>query len=637
VRPLVLALVGVLAFFLPAPAYADERILHFLSDVRVERDGSLIVSETIRIRSEGDTIKRGIQRDFPTRYKGKTGRQVNVGFEVEEVRRDERPEPWTIISLPNGVRVRIGHADVMLPPREYTYLIRYRSTRQIGRFPDYDELYWNATGTGWTFPIDVAEARIRLPQSAPLGQRAAYTGTQGSTQAFAAVVAERPGEILFRTTAPLAPYEGLTIAVAWPKGVIAGPAAPTKLAWWLQDYGPPAVALFGLLAVLAYFLHAWRKVGRGPPAGTIVPIFSPPDDMSAATVRYISEMGSLDNRAFAAAIVEMGVRGKLRLIDDDKGFFTRAKTTIQKVESGGELPAPEADMLTRLFAGEDSVLMAQENHPTFSAAQSALESGLAKRYERGLFIRNWMWSLGGAVLMALAVWLVAAALILSAPGAVTERNVTLGGVASLAMAIFLYRVSSPMHSAWKMLGKLFAVLLGLIGAAIGVSTVGAALEAGRILPLLVPLIALPVAISAFWWMAAPTKQGRLIMDRIAGFRQYLSIAEEERLETMHPPDQTPELFERYLPYAIALEVENEWASRFSRVLAAAAAAGDTQTLGWYRGDSDPWTNTDDFVDRVGSSLSSTISSASTAPGSSSGSSGGGSSGGGGGGGGGSGW
>jgi uncharacterized membrane protein YgcG len=391
------------------------------------------------------------------------------------------------------------------------------------------------------------------------------------------------------------------------------------------------------MAVLAYFLHAWRKVGRGPPAGTVVPIFSPPDDMSAAAVRYISEMGSLDNRAFAAAIVEMGVRGKLRLIEDDKGFFTRTKTTIQKVEGGGELPAPEADMLTRLFAGEDSVLMTQENHPTFSAAQSALESGLAKRYERGFFVRNWMWSLRGAVLMALAVWLVAAALVLSAPGAVTERNVTLGGVASFAMAIFLYRASSRTQSASSIMGKLVAVLLGLIGAATGVSTIGAALEGGRILPLLVPLIALPVAISAFWWMAAPTKHGRGVMDRIAGFRHYLSIAEEERLETMHPPDKTPELFERYLPYAIALDVENEWASRFSRVLAAAAAAGDTQTLGWYRGDSNPWTNADDFVDRVGSSLSSTISSASTAPGSSSGSSGGGSSGGGGGGGGGSGW
>ena len=86
-----------------------------------------------------------------------------------------------------------------------------------------------------------------------------------------------------------------------------------------------------------------------------------------------------------------------------------------------------------------------------------------------------------------------------------------------------------------------------------------------------PLLALPLVISAFWWMGAPTKRGRAIMDRIAGFEQYLSITEEERFEALHPPEKTPELFERYLPYAIALDVENSWAHRFSGVLAAAAA------------------------------------------------------------------
>lgn len=630
-----LALLAALALVRPDPAYADERILRFLSDVSVEPDGSLSVGETIRISSAGETIKRGIQRDFPTRYKTQAGRQVNVGFEVEEVQRDGRPEPWVVMPLTNGVRVRIGNADVMLPPGEHTYLIRYRTTRQIGRFQDYDELYWNATGTSWAFPIDVAEARIRLPQSVPFGTRAAYTGPQGSTQGHAAAVAERPGEITFRTTLPLAAYEGLTVAVGWPKGVVADPARQTMLGWWLQDNGPLGVALLGLLGVLAYYFHAWRRAGRGPPPGTVVPIFSPPDDMSAAAVRYIAEMGSLDNRAFAAAVVELGVRGKLRLIEGEKGIFTRAKTTIQKVDRQVELEGPEADMLTRLFAGEDRVLMDKENHATFSAARSALESGFKKQYENTLFVRNWMWSLRGALLTALAVWLVAAALILTAPGA--PSGMTWGGLAAFGIAFFLYRVSSPANSLASILGKMAAVLLAVVGGAIGISTVGAALGGARILPLLVPLMALPVAISAFWWMAAPTKQGRTVMDRIAGFRQYLSITEEERLETMHPREKTPELFERYLPYAIALDVENQWASRFTSVLAAAAAEGNTQTLGWYGGDSDPWADTGDFVDRVGSSLSSAISSASTAPGSSRGSSGGGSSGGGGGGGGGSGW
>jgi uncharacterized membrane protein len=116
----------------------------------------------------------------------------------------------------------------------------------------------------------------------------------------------------------------------------------------------------------------------------------------------------------------------------------------------------------------------------------------------------------------------------------------------------------------------------------------------------------------------------------------LSIAEGERLDRMTPPKDTPELFERYLPYAIALGVENRWADRFQSVLAAAALQGQ-QGFAWYAGSSSPWNDTGGFVDAVGSSLASTVSSASTAPGSSSGSGGGGSSGGGGGGGGGGGW
>jgi uncharacterized membrane protein len=154
-----------------------------------------------------------------------------------------------------------------------------------------------------------------------------------------------------------------------------------------------------------------------------------------------------------------------------------------------------------------------------------------------------------------------------------------------------------------------------------------------------PLLALPLVVTAFAWMSAPTREGRALMDRIAGFEQYLSITEEDRLEAMHPPEKTPELFERYLPHAIALGVENRWADKFAAVLAAAEAdpAQRGSTFGWYSGSGNAWSNPSRFAGAVGGSLASSISAASAAPGSSSGSGGGGFSGGGGGGGGGGGW
>ena len=72
------------------------------------------------------------------------------------------------------------------------------------------------------------------------------------------------------------------------------------------------------------------------------------------------------------------------------------------------------------------------------------------------------------------------------------------------------------------------------------------------------------------------------MDQIDGFKQYLSVAEEDRLEYLNPPKKTPELFEKFLPYAIALDVENSWAKKFTGVLAAAGVGAAVAS--WYTGD-----------------------------------------------------
>jgi uncharacterized membrane protein len=146
----------------------------------------------------------------------------------------------------------------------------------------------------------------------------------------------------------------------------------------------------------------------------------------------------------------------------------------------------------------------------------------------------------------------------------------------------------------------------------------------------------------FRWLQAASMQGRRVMDQIDGFKHYLDVAEEDRLEFLNPPEKTPELFERFLPYAIALHVENSWANRFTGVLAAAGVGAAVSS--WYDGEDFSAGRISSFAERVSDDLSRTISSASTPPGSSGGdssssggSSGGGSSGGGGGGGGGSGW
>ena len=284
---------------------------------------------------------------------------------------DDAPVRATTEPSGNGVRIKIGDPDRLVDIGEHNYVLHYRTTPQIGRFPGFDELYWNATGNGWIFPIDVVEARIRLPVPVKFGQRAAYTGPQGSTQSNAEVVEEKPGEITFRTTQPLGPHEGLTVAAAFPKGVVAEPPPSSRLVEMLRDYGPPAVGLAGLLGMLFFYYVAWRRAGRDPRAGTIVPVFSPPDDLSPAGMRYVTKMAS-DNRTFAAALVDMGVEGHVRLIEEDRGWLSGKKTRLERLN--GSTPLSEEEEAALECLSQSGHLLANSAPPpcltVFSAARS---------------------------------------------------------------------------------------------------------------------------------------------------------------------------------------------------------------------------------------------------------------------------
>ena len=173
-----------LVFATCAGAWADERILAFSSDIVVHPDASMTVTETVTVRAEGDQIRRGIFREFPTDYRDRLGNRYRVGFEVLSVRRDGAGEPYHAERLSNGVRVYVGRRDRFLEPGSYTYEITYRTDRQLGYFEDHDELYWNVTGNGWGFPIDRVAATVTLPETVPTESVTvtAYTGLQGSTE-----------------------------------------------------------------------------------------------------------------------------------------------------------------------------------------------------------------------------------------------------------------------------------------------------------------------------------------------------------------------------------------------------------------------------------------------------------------------
>jgi len=550
--------------------FSREKILEYKSIIEVKIDGTLDVMEKITVLVEGRKIKRGIYRDFPTNYKDRAQNRVIVNFIVQEVLRNGSPEPYSIQNKGNGKSIRIGSKNVFLPSGQHTYTLKYTTKRQIGFFKDFDELYFNAIPQDWIFPIDQAEVKLVLPDRAEILQYTAYTGSYSSKNENYSTIFLASNIIQFINTSPFAPKEGMSIAVAWAKGIINKPTQIEIISYFLKDNSAFLILLLGLVLLLFYYLYAWNKVGRDPEQGAIVPCYNPPKNFSPAAVRYVLNM-CFDKRSFTAAIVNIARKGYLDIIEEDKEFTLKKKNQdISKLTRG------ERVLADKLFRYKDIITLENKEHSRFRSAIYGLKKELKKEFRSHYFNLNLSWL---------------------APGMV------------ISLASFVLMILSLLFS----MSDITPIMLICLVAIIGVNILFA------------------------WLIRAPTLQGRKIMDAIEGLKMYLSVAEKERLNLLNPPERTPELFEYFLPYAIALEVENEWGDQFTSVFSKLDQDSGQYHPSWYYGHNMSSFALSDFTSSLGSSLSSSISSATSPPGSSSASGGGGFSGGGGGGGGGGGW
>jgi hypothetical protein len=629
-RPLKTTLLAACLSLLLAPAgqgAQQERILSFDSHIDILARGDVVVTETIRVVAAGQKIRRGIYRDFPTRYRNPRGGRVNVRLEIVEVTRDNRPEAYHTEQQSNGIRVYMGHQDRILKPGEYTYTLVYRADRQIGFFNDFDEFYWNVTGNGWDFIIESVRAVVELPPGAEVSRHAAYTGPFGADGRDYSVDREED-DLRFSTTRRLKPREGLTIAVAWPKGYVKEPDTAEKIGYLLGDNRGLAVALGGLILLLGYYAAAWRKVGRDPSAGAIIPRYVPPKGISPAGMRFILKMG-FDKKALAVAVVSMAVKGFLTITEGgDKVYSLKINHRDTSRLSPGE-----ANAAKHLFPpGRPSIILKNTSHQRISAAVKALRTSLSGEYEKGYFLRNTRFFVPG---LAISLLVLGSILLAASQGPLAAfMMVWLSG-----WSVGVYVLGAAVIAAWRSrqaAGAMGITLFALPffgGEIVGIGALASAVS----LPSLILFLGIVAADIVFYHLLkAPTLAGRRLMDEIEGLKLYMRVAEKDRLNLLNPPDRTPEHFAALLPYAMALGVENDWNASFADVLARAAVGPDSgrhPTPSWYNGP----TSFTGLAASLGGSFTGAVSASSSAPGSTSGSGGGGSSGGGGGGGGGGGW
>jgi len=621
-----------------------ERITSFDSDIHVYWNATMSVAETITAYSTGNEIKHGIYRDFPTRYKDRYGGNHIVDFSVDEVLRDGKPESYHLEDLRNGVRIYIGKKDVFLKPGRHTYTIRYSTNRQLGFFEDHDELYWNVTGNGWSFPIDRASATVHLPEVSAdkILEVDAYTGFTGERGKDFFSSTGNPGNVFFQTKRILRPGEGLTIVVSWPKGYVTEPTMSIKVQSFIRDNRGTFFGIFGLVVLFVYYIIVWLRYGKDPSKGTVIPLYEPPDKFSPASIRFVTNMG-FDNKVFSAAIINMAVKGYITIQEENNDY-----TLVKTGADDSALSREEKVAASRLFVSSaKNIKVGIANRVAFNGARVELQRSLQNSLEKIYFFTNkkyfiiglcisFLVMIGSTVLGKKDGLPVAAFMSFWLTGWTFGVAVLLKQVVSLWKSVASVGTQSRLLIFRAAFLSLFAV--PFVVAEIGGITVFAL--ATSVFVIIVMAIMVFINILFYWLMKAPTLAGRKILDKIEGFKTYLSTAEKDRLNMLNPPDRTPELFEKYLPFAFALDVEQEWSEQFSDVLSRAYSSDTGNGPRWYSGPSWRTMGVSGFTSNLGSSLTSAVSSASSAsssPGSSSGGGGGGSSGGGGGGGGGGGW
>ncbi|MRR59209.1 MAG: DUF2207 domain-containing protein, partial [Deltaproteobacteria bacterium] len=564
-------------------AEGEERILSFDSLIQVKPAGDMTVTETIKVVCQGNKIKHGIYRDFPTRYKDEYGNTMQVAFEVQAVLKDGRPEPWWTEDRSNGVRVYVGRKNVTLEPGGYTYILTYRSDRQLGFFDKHDELYWNVTGNAWEFPIDQVTATVELPPGAEVLSAEAYSGFPGEKGTDFTAGRDNQGRAVFHTTRALDSQEGLTIVAMWPKGFVQEPTRAEKTKALFTDNRSTVAGAAGIVVLLLYYFFTWLKFGKDPEEGVIIPLYEAPEGFSPAAVRYVMRMG-FDDKAFAAAIVNMAVKGYLTIDEDPNGDYTLTR----KSQDTSGLSRDEAQIAKQLFHNRTSLVIKTANHATIKKALKDHRMSLAVDYEKIYFLTNKGTLIPGLVISVLAlVLIVLLGRSLAQAGFMTVwLSIWTAGCALLvyrAFSLWKAAITGASHKIISFIAALFTSLFALpflAGEGFGLWVFASATSIPAVLCIFTIVL---LNILFYHLMKAPTIKGRRTMDQIEGLKLYLSVAEKDRLNQLLPPgEKTPEVFEKFLPYALALDVEQEWCEQFADILAAARAE-NRYTNTWYTG------------------------------------------------------
>ena len=515
-----------------APAAARELVIEsFDVTVRVNRDGTIDVSEIIRPRFTGSW--NGIYRTIPIEYRTPQGLNYTLFLEVESITDENGRE----LRYESSRERHYRKFKVWVPNARdatRTVVIRYHVKNGLKFFDDHDELYWNVTGDEWPLVIEAASARIVLPAGAAGVRALAFTGAYGSREQEADIEVQG-NEVQLRMRRPLEFREGLTAVVGWNKGLVEEPGTLEKISLFLQSNWPLFIPVFAF----GLMFWIWHTRGRDPRLNPISVQYAPPEGLTPAEVGTLID-NSADMRDITATIVDLAVRGYVHIEEITKermlGLWTEKDYAFEMRKQPGEwgsLKPHERRLLEELFS-----------------------SGGRKRVKVSDLVNEFYTCLPG---LRDKVF-----------NALLDRR---------------YYLSRPdtVKKAWMGGGIVLGILLAVGGSIMSQST-GMAPATFVLAGILTGLV---VVVFGFF-MPARTLQGSRALEGVLGFEEFLGRVESDRMDRMI---YKPELFEKYLPFAMALGVEKKWAAAFEGIY--------TQPPQWYTGTSYPTFQPRSFVSDLG--------------------------------------
>jgi uncharacterized membrane protein YgcG len=510
------AFIFVLLFLSCRISARELEIQKFACEVLVSPNGSIDVTEKIDVHFIGPW--KGLYRSIPVEYVTPQGFNYTLFVDIKRITDGDGKELKYDSSRERHYRklkIYVPHAA----NTTRTISIEYTVADGLRFFEDHDELYWNATGDEWDYPVGPATVKIVLPAGTTNIRANPYTGSYGS-RAQDADVQIGANSVEVQTRTPLAFHQGLTVAVAFDKGFVRPPSAIEQAMFFIRSNWPL------LLPVAAFFLmfYLWWTRGRDPRLRPITAQYEPPNQLTPGECGTLVD-DSADMRDITASIVDLAVRGFMVIEEHDKSSMMGLKHDkdfnfiLNKDRSTWTiLKAHEQVLLNGLFTagtvGETVGMSSLENrfYKTLPDLRSGIfDSLLSLGYYRRRPDR--------------------------------ERSLYLG--IGLVIGVAMVWGGGWLGSAMGMAGLTF-VIAGILTGGI---------------------------ICAFgWFMPAHTELGTRAMEGVLGFEDFLAHVESDRFNRMI---KTPEMFEKFLPFAMALGVEKNWSKAFEGIM--------TQPPDWYRG------------------------------------------------------